>query len=165
MDEICGFFFSIFYFKMLIFWKQFPFIWFNIYLEKCFNFMMYFSWCFYLGPILRYLATKIPWKCPIKMYGRNLWGFFFSIFYFKILIFWKQFPFIWFNIYLENCFNFMMFFIWCFYLGPSLRYLATKIPRKIPIKMHGQYLWDFFFFKECFLFKIPIFINSSHPLD
>ncbi len=71
--------FSIFYFKILIFWQQFPFIWLNMNLDKCFNFMMDFSWCFYLGPILRYLATKIPRKFPIKMHGRNLCFFFFNI--------------------------------------------------------------------------------------
>ena len=130
--------FSIFYFKILIFWQQFPLIWLNMNLDI--NFMMDFSWCFYLGPILRYLATKNPYQ--------NAWTKcvnFFSIFYFKIPIFWQQFPFIWLNMHLVTCFNLMIDFSWCVYLGPILRYLATKISRKFPIKMHGRNLWLYFF--------------------
>ena len=70
------FFFSIFYLKTLIFWQQFPFIWLNMYLEKCFNyFKVQLCRCVYLGPILRHLAIKIARTFPIKMHGRNLWSF------------------------------------------------------------------------------------------
>ncbi len=73
------FFFSIFYFKILLLWQQFPFIWLNMHLAKCFKLMMDFSWCVDLGPILRYLARKKSnnlilmrekrhWNGPLKYY-------------------------------------------------------------------------------------------------
>ncbi len=34
-----------------------------------------FTLCFYIGPIVRYVATKKMQKIPIEVHGRNLWLF------------------------------------------------------------------------------------------
>ena len=57
---------------------------------------------------------------------------------------------------LEKCFNDMVNFSWCFYLGPILRYLATKISRKFPIEMHGQIIFNILFQNADFLIVVPI---------
>ncbi len=100
---------------------------------------MNFSLYLYLGPFLRYLATKMSWKCLLKCMDEIL--IFFLI---KIHFFLKQFPFIWLNMLLEKCLNFMMDFSWYVYLGPILRCLATKIPRKLPaLKCMGKIYGSF----------------------
>ena len=153
--------FSKFYFKILILQKQFPVILLNMHLEKCFDFLMYFSWCFYLGPILRYLwqqksQEKSPLKCMGEIYGC------FSVFYFKILILQKQFPFIWLNMHLEKSFNFMMDLSWCFYTGPILRYLCQqKSPKNSPLKCMDKSMVVFhYFISKCWFSD-----SSSHSFD
>ncbi len=130
-------------------------------LEKCFNFIMIFSWYSYLGTILRYLAKQIWRKFLIKMHGQNVWRFF-VIFHFKILIFRQQFPFISLHMHLEKCFNFMMVFSWCVDLGPILRYLATKSHGlqmyNSPIEIHGRNLNLCFIQNTSFSKTVPIYL-------
>ncbi len=70
MDEIYGFFISIFCFKILLFWQQFPFILSNMHLENSVNFILDFSWCVDLGPIFRSEGNSLL-KCKTHRMNNN----------------------------------------------------------------------------------------------